>query len=69
MDSSRVAVWGDERQPVVGAKAPSHRSIPLTSDLHVYPAHHMYSLHRSLSNVTGWKDGKKEREKYCQVEL
>lgn len=38
--SSHLAMRGDERQPVVGAKGPSHRSIPLSSDLFVYPAHH-----------------------------
>lgn len=38
--SSHLAMWGDERQAVVGAKGPSHRSIPLSSDLRVYPAHH-----------------------------
>lgn len=40
MNSSHLAMWGDERQPAVGAKGPSHRSIPLSSELRVYPAHH-----------------------------
>ncbi len=66
VNSSHLAMWGDERQPAVGAKGPLHRSIPLSSDLRVYPAHHgdwgtSFSLIQPArtapsSNVTGWKD-------------
>jgi len=49
VDSSHVAVW---EEPGVGAKGPSHRSFPLTSDLLLpNPACTGY-----LSKVTGWKD-------------
>lgn len=54
MYGSHLAVRGDERQlVVVGAKGPSHRSIPLSSDLHVYPAHRGGLRHLVLPNPAG----------------